>query len=239
VEPHSTPAGSRRPALERLEIDPEAAKHRPGARVDAGGQEPLRVNGSVVTAAALEEIGSHLVDLHGQHHQQSLIDPATHLGFLDGFAKLESRAETYHRSYRTWEGHRRPPAPGRGERAQGARAIRFLKFQAKELEKGPCAGEEERIESELKMQSSWRRSEPDCKPPCPSWKARKGTSGQPARLQKELLASAAPFPPTLSRRICGPGRGPDGLSDLRSAARIPLPQSADAARWTISTPSWP
>jgi len=60
------------------------------------------VNGSVVTAAAWRKSAPTwwicTVSITSNPHR-SRHPP----GFLDGFAKLESRAETYHRSYRTWK----------------------------------------------------------------------------------------------------------------------------------------
>src|SRR3954469_3130594 len=96
------PSKALRKTLEKLEIDPEGDELVLERELSQAGKNRCRVNGSVVTQAALEEIGSHLVDLHGQHHQQSLLDPATHLEFLDGYAKLESRAEAYHSAWRAW-----------------------------------------------------------------------------------------------------------------------------------------
>src|SRR4051812_26768728 len=144
-----------RALLERMEIDPEGDELVVERELTPAGKNRCRVNGSVVPTSGLEEIGSHLVDLHGQHQQQSLINPATHLDFLDGFAKLEAEGETYHRSYREWKilGDRLKEAEEQARRVR--EQFDFLKFQAKELEKAPLApGEEERIESELKMQSS-------------------------------------------------------------------------------------
>ena len=149
------PSKALRKALEKLEIDPEGDELVLERELSQAGKNRCRVNGTLVTQGALEEIGSHLVDLHGQHHQQSLLDAATHLEFLDGYAKLEAKAEAYHAAWREWRAY----GEKLREAEENAKRVReqydFLKFQAKELEKAPLApGEEEKIESELKMQSS-------------------------------------------------------------------------------------
>jgi DNA repair protein RecN (Recombination protein N) len=228
------PSKGLKAALERLEIDPEGEDIVLERELTPAGKNRCRVNGSVVTAAALEEIGSHLVDLHGQHHQQSLIDPATHLGFLDGFAKLENRAETYHRSYRAWKeiGDRLRQAE------EDARKVReqydFLKFQAKELEKAPLApGEEERIESELKMQSSLEKIGTGLQAALSILEGEEGdVLGNLARLQKDIQGLGRYLAPNpFEAHLPALDAARDGLSDLRSALRgFRLPQSADAAR---------
>ncbi|MHB1315580.1 MAG: DNA repair protein RecN [Christensenellales bacterium] len=46
-----------------------------------------RINGTMVPLALLREISDSLVDVHGQHQHQSLLDPKKHLAFLDAFSR--------------------------------------------------------------------------------------------------------------------------------------------------------
>jgi DNA repair protein RecN (Recombination protein N) len=228
------PSKGLRAALERLELDPEGGDIVLERELTPAGKNRCRVNGSVVTAAALEEIGSHLVDLHGQHHQQSLIDPSTHLDFVDGFARLEAAGETYHRSYREWKaiGDRLREAEEAAKRVR--EQFDFLKFQAKELEKAPLApGEEERIESELKMQSSLEKIGSAVQASLSALEGDEGdVLGHLSRLQRDLQGLGkilAPNPFEAHLPALDAARA--GLADLRSALRgFRLPQSADAAR---------
>jgi DNA repair protein RecN (Recombination protein N) len=228
------PSKALRKTLEKLEIDPEGDELVLERELSQAGKNRCRVNGSVVTQAALEEIGSHLVDLHGQHHQQSLLDPATHLEFLDGYAKLEAQAEAYHAAWRTWR------SAGEKLRAaeENARRVReqydFLKFQAKELDKAPLApGEEERIESELKMQSSLEKIGSGITASLSLLDGEEGDMlGTLARLQRELQSLGKALAPNPFEGHLAPLDAARGsLSDLRSALRaFRLPQSADAAK---------
>src|SRR5262245_25854825 len=63
------------------------------------GRSRAFVNGQLTTAGALKDLASRLVELHGQHEHQTLLDPSTHLGMLDSFAGLgsltDSVAETF------------------------------------------------------------------------------------------------------------------------------------------------
>src|SRR5213594_2028765 len=47
------------------------------------------VDGALTTAGALKELSTRLIELHGQHEHQTLLDPATHLGVLDTFGGLD------------------------------------------------------------------------------------------------------------------------------------------------------
>src|SRR5206468_6227121 len=53
------------------------------------GRSRAFVNGNLATAGALKELSSRLIELHGQHEHQTLLDPGTHLPTLDAFGRLE------------------------------------------------------------------------------------------------------------------------------------------------------
>jgi len=52
----------------------------------ASGKNICRVNGHLTTLSILKELSDRLVDLHGQHEHQSLLDEKKHLSFLDKYA---------------------------------------------------------------------------------------------------------------------------------------------------------
>jgi DNA repair protein RecN (Recombination protein N) len=56
--------------------------------VRRGGRSKCAVNGRALTLTGLREIGNYLVDLHGQHEHQLLLDARRHIDFLDGFGRL-------------------------------------------------------------------------------------------------------------------------------------------------------
>lgn len=53
----------------------------------AQGKSICRINGKLVTIAILREIGQSLVDIHGQHEHQALMQPEHHKAMLDGFVR--------------------------------------------------------------------------------------------------------------------------------------------------------
>ncbi len=57
--------------------------------ITAQGRSRAFINGSLATAGGLKDLAAHLIEIHGQHEHQTLLDPSTHLGVLDTFGQLE------------------------------------------------------------------------------------------------------------------------------------------------------
>jgi DNA repair protein RecN (Recombination protein N) len=70
--------------------------------VFAEGRSQCRVGGKLIPVSQLKQLGQLLVDLHGQHDHQSLLDPETHVGYLDAwigqpaYDLLSKVLSTYH-----------------------------------------------------------------------------------------------------------------------------------------------
>ena len=58
--------------------------------ITAQGRSRAFVNGALATAGALKDLSGRLIELHGQHEHQTLLDPATHLDVVDTFGRLEA-----------------------------------------------------------------------------------------------------------------------------------------------------
>src|ERR1700687_6163539 len=58
--------------------------------ITAQGRSRAFINGSLATAGGLKDLAANLIEIHGQHEHQTLLDPLTHLGVLDAFGQLES-----------------------------------------------------------------------------------------------------------------------------------------------------
>lgn len=68
-------------------------------RVSAEGKSSATVNGASVTAAELRQLGSMLLDIHGQNDGRALLDEANHRAYLDAFGGLESDLAEYKSVY--------------------------------------------------------------------------------------------------------------------------------------------
>ncbi len=65
----------------------------------ADGRTRAFINGEPVSASFLRKIGSHLVEIHGQHDDRALIDSSTHRQALDNFADLTDLANEVAQKY--------------------------------------------------------------------------------------------------------------------------------------------
>ncbi len=113
------------------------------------GRSIARLNGRTVSLSLLREVGSHLVDIHGQSEHLSLLDPHAHLGLLDRFASVTPLLDDYRQTYQHLQNVRRQLAELRAAHADAARRIEMLTFQAEEIEAARLKpGEDEDLRKE-------------------------------------------------------------------------------------------
>ena len=67
--------------------------------IHADGKNVCRVGGRPVTVSQLRQLGSRLVNIHGQHDGQQLLDEEQHLTFLDSYGKMEEVHSAYADKY--------------------------------------------------------------------------------------------------------------------------------------------
>lgn len=108
------------------------------------------MNGSPVPLQMLKTIGDLLVDFHGPHDHQSLLQVARQLEALDAFAGIESKRLAFQELFRKAEHIRRSIAGlGEGDPAEWQRQVEFLKFQWEEIGAANLSAQEETsLESE-------------------------------------------------------------------------------------------
>src|SRR5262245_60580178 len=70
--------------------------------ISAQGRSRAFIDDALATTAALRELAATLVDLHGQHEHQALLDPAEHLDVLDGFAAVAGARDAVARRFDEW-----------------------------------------------------------------------------------------------------------------------------------------
>ena len=116
--------------------------------VSAHGRSRALMDGVLVPSAALRDACAGLVDLHGQHEHQVLLDPASHLDLLDEFAGLRARRDATAAAFAEWQRVRAErDRLLTGEREKAARA-EFIRFQLAEIDRvAPRPGEDEELTS--------------------------------------------------------------------------------------------
>ena len=116
-------------------------------RRDIGSQGRSRsfVNGVLATATALRDLSDQLVELHGQHEHQALLDPAAHLPLLDEYAHLEPLAERVSLAWQRVRTAREQLDRSRMDQGEKSARLDLIAFQLGEIEKAaprPCEDEE-------------------------------------------------------------------------------------------------
>ena len=119
--------------------------------LSTSGRNVCRVNVTLVNTAELKELGDLLVDLHGQHAHQSLLNVETHLGLIDAYAKsngdrLKDRVEEARQSALKIAHDLHVLKSNLRERE---RRIDTIRYQIKEIDAvAPVDGEEEQLEAD-------------------------------------------------------------------------------------------
>ena len=126
--------------------------------VTSQGRSRAFVNGSLVTAAALRDIGARLVDLHGQHEHQALLDPQTHLDLLDRFAGLDHQRRQVADAFAAFQAARASRDQARDLASQRASRLELIEFQLAELDRvQPREGEDDELSALRTLLSSAER----------------------------------------------------------------------------------
>src|ERR1051325_4775734 len=124
----------------------------------AAGTNKQFVNGSPTTVNVLAALGEWLVDMHGPHEHQSLLQAARQLAILDAFGKLEPQRQEFHSLVR--ERRRLESAKDLlivDERTY-AQQLELLRFQVREIESAKLQpGEDELVGAEYKRVSNAAR----------------------------------------------------------------------------------
>lgn len=116
--------------------------------IQGDGRNVCRVNGRPLTVAQLRELGRQLLNIHGQHDGQQLLDPSCHLGYLDSFGKTAPLLEEYRQAYRTVSELRRKIAELEMDETERSRRVDTLEYQIRELERAELrAGEDEELDA--------------------------------------------------------------------------------------------
>lgn len=110
--------------------------------VTRGGRSKAWINGQPATVADLRALGEHLIEIHGQHAHQALLNEETHLRLLDDFAGHREAVATMRQAFRDWQASRRR-LERLAEDGDEVRARRqLLRYQVEELDTLGLAEEE-------------------------------------------------------------------------------------------------
>lgn len=112
----------------------------------ADGRSRAFINDSPVSMQALRAVGQALVEIHGQHADRAMIDPATHRVLVDGFAGISGEVEELGKLHAAWRDAEKQLAAHRARMAEARREADYIRHATKELDDlSPEEGEEDTL----------------------------------------------------------------------------------------------
>ncbi len=128
-------------------------------RLSAAGKGLIKLNDRPVTATELKEIGKHLVNIHGQHDNQALLDPDRHLDYIDAVADDDPIKGKYYAEFRELNKIRKELAATETDEDEKRRRVSLLKYQINELESaGIKPGEYEKLQKKLAIARNYQKT---------------------------------------------------------------------------------
>ena len=114
--------------------------------IQTDGKNICRVNGRPVTVGQLRALGAQLLNIHGQHDGQQLLDEEQHIVYLDSFGRAGSLINTYAEKYKHFTDIRRQIGALQMNEAEKTRRVDTLQYQIEELRRAKLTpGEEEEL----------------------------------------------------------------------------------------------
>lgn len=109
------------------------------------GKNVIRVNGQLANVTLLKNIGSYLVDIHGQNEHQALLDNQQHLNMVDQFAPASFHAllAEYQESFSRYQTLKSDWLSAQTNEANQLQRLNFIEFQLEELEAAELVLEED------------------------------------------------------------------------------------------------
>ncbi len=127
------------------------------------GRSRSFINGALATAGALRELSLRLVELHGQHEHQALLDPLTHLPLLDSYADLGRDAATVATTWTAVKSLRDQLDRSKMDSREKAARLELINFQLGEIEKAaPKPGEDDELAATKQVMASAERVQRLC-----------------------------------------------------------------------------
>lgn len=114
--------------------------------ITSDGKNSCKINGKPTTATILKELGILLINIHGQHDNQSLLIPEKHLQFIDNYGKLEPFCNQYRNYYKEYQQVLKEMNDLTTDDAEKERKMDLLRYQIDEIDAADLySGEEEEL----------------------------------------------------------------------------------------------
>lgn len=140
--------------LEQHGIEAEDGNIIISREISLSGKNTCRINGRLVNVSTLKQVGELLIDIHGQHDNQSLLKTETHIELLDAFggAALGKYKAEYFELFEEYKSVRAKIQGLVGDKGEIARRMDMLKFQIDEIKNARLKkGEDENLNKQRQV----------------------------------------------------------------------------------------
>jgi DNA repair protein RecN (Recombination protein N) len=155
--------GEAQATIEAIFEDPVSGECLIRREVTSQGRSRSFINGMLATAGALRELADRLVELHGQHEHQSLLDPLSHLPLVDESGGLVSLLEPMASAWVSMRALREQRDRARMDGREKAARLDLIAFQLGEIEKAALRpGEDEELATSKQVLANAERIQRLC-----------------------------------------------------------------------------
>lgn len=123
--------------------------------ISVSGSSTAKINGKSVSISILREVGEFLINIHGQHASQALLDEENHILYLDAMADNAAELKEYGEIFAQYSEIREKIRELKRKESEKERTIELLKYQIADIDAvKPHEGEEESLEIKKKKIAS-------------------------------------------------------------------------------------
>ena len=116
------------------------------------GRNTIKINGAPATVGILRDLGKNLINIHGQHDNQLLLDTSTHINFVDALANNSGQLNNYINEFNKFNAVRKELNELNADADDKERLIELLTYQIKEIEQANVTvGEIESLKQTAKI----------------------------------------------------------------------------------------
>lgn len=123
------------------------------------GNGSIKINGKPATAGILRAVGRTLINIHGQHDNQGLLDPDTHYLYIDRLAENQKILDEYYREFKKLNAIRKELAAAETDEDEKRRMTELLQYQISELEAAQIKpGEVSELKEQLETVQNYQKT---------------------------------------------------------------------------------
>ena len=150
--------GAERAVVEAMAEDADGSERVLRREVSAQGRSRAFVDERLVSTATLRSVGARILDIHGQHEHQALLDPSTHVDLLDRYAGLTPLRGSVRDVWDGWQDARQRLERARARADAAVERAEVTALRLRDIEEvDPLAGEDEALATQRRLLANAER----------------------------------------------------------------------------------